>query len=227
MRWLFLFVLVLNLAYAAWELSQLEKTVGVSLQDRNVPNIVLLSEIGQDSVAEVIDERESVSESEQAVKEESVAVKRNCFTLGPFRDLDKLRTVTRGIKEYVVDASYRIHQEKEQATFWVYLKPAADFSKAKVLADRLKSMEVKDYFIVKSEPKLNAISLGHFREKDRAYDHAASMSKLGFSPEVEVLFKDYTIYWLDYEVALDKIISERIYDKHLTAGINRLVRDCS
>ncbi|MCK4704449.1 MAG: hypothetical protein KAT90_03120, partial [Gammaproteobacteria bacterium] len=126
MRWLFLFVLVLNLAYAAWELSQLEKTVGVSLQDRNVPNIVLLSEIGQDSVAEVIDERESVSESEQAVKEESVAVKRNCFTLGPFRDLDKLRTVTRGIKEYVVDASYRIHQEKEQATFWVYLKPAAD-----------------------------------------------------------------------------------------------------
>ena len=86
---------------------------------------------------------------------------------------------------------------------------------------------MKDFFIVKSKPKINAISLGKFREKNRAYDHAANMKKLGFSPEVEVIFKDFTIYWLDYEVALGKIIPETIYDKHLTAKINRLVRDCS
>ena len=226
MRLLFLFVLVLNFAYVAWELSQPEKALDEPMADRNAPRIVLLSEIGQDSVAEVVDESEPVSESDQAIKD-SAAVKRSCFTLGPFRDLEKLRALTRGIKEYVVDASFRSHDEKEQAMFWVYLKPAENYEKAKVLADRLKSKKVKDYFIVKSGPKLNAISLGHFREKNRAYDHAANMGKLDFSPEVEALFKDYTIYWLDYEVALGEIIPEAIFDKHLTGKINRLVRDCS
>lgn len=223
MRWLFIFVLVLNGVYVAWELVQLEEAVDTPLADRkNVPKIVLLNEIGKNSVAVIPDENDPAIEAGQ-----SAAVKRSCYTLGPFRSLEKLRSVTRGIKEFVVDASYRSHQEKEPETFWVYLKPVADYDKAKVLADRLRSKKVKDFFIVKSKPKINAISLGKFREKNRAYDHAANMKKLGFSPEVEVIFKDFTIYWLDYEVALGKIIPETIYDKHLTAKINRLVRDCS
>ncbi|MDH5388815.1 MAG: hypothetical protein OEY06_10245 [Gammaproteobacteria bacterium] len=226
MRWLFLFVLVLNFAYVAWELSRPEEIVSIPLANRNAPKIILLSEIGKDSVAEVIYESEAAPESSQGA-DESIVVKRQCFTLGPFRDLEKLRAVTRGIKKYVVDASFRSHDEKEQAMFWVYLKPAGDYDKAKVLADRLKSKNVKDYFIVKKEPKLNAISLGHFREKNRAYDHAASMAKLGFKPEVEALFKDYTIYWLDYEVALGEIIPEITFEKYLSGKINRLVRDCS
>ena len=52
------------------------------------------------------------------------------------------------------------------------------------------------------------------------------MAKLGFKPEVEALFKDYTIYWLDYEVALGEIIPETTFDKYLSGKINRLVRDC-
>ena len=226
MRWLFLFVLVLNFAYVGWELSRPEEVVSSPLANRNAPKIILLSEIGKDSVAEVVYESESVAGFVQGI-EESVAIKRQCFTLGPFRDLEKLRAVTRGIKKYVVDASFRSHNEKEQAMFWVYLEPSEDFGKAKVLANHLKSKKVKDYFIVKKGPKLNAISLGHFREKNRAYDHAASMAKLGFKPEVEALFKDYTIYWLDYEVALGEIIPETTFDKYLSGKINRLVRDCS
>lgn len=227
MRWLFLFVLALNFTYVVWELRQREDAVDVPVLEKNVPGIVLLSEIGQDSVALVeLAVSEPVSVSNQGM-EAGVTVKSQCFTLGPFRDLEKLRAVSKGIKKYVADTSYRSNEEKEQATFWVYLKPVADYNRAKILAGQLKSMGVKDYFIVKSEPKINAISLGHFREKDRAYDHAASIGKLGFSPEVEVLFKDYTIYWLDYEVALSEIIPETLFDKHLNARINRLVRDCS
>jgi hypothetical protein len=223
MRWLFLFVLVLNLSYVGWELSQPEEVLNVIKADENVPKIVLLSEIGKESVAVSVGKSEPVS----GQREEVVAVKGSCYTLGPFNELNKLREVTRGIKKYVVAASYRSHQEKEPAMFWVYLEPAKDYSKAKVLADRLKRAKVKDYFIIKSEPKINGVSLGSFREKDRAYDHAKRITDLGFKPEVEVSFKDYTIYWLDYDVAAGKNIPEGIFDRYLSSKINHLVRDCS
>jgi len=91
----------------------------------------------------------------------------------------------------------------------------------------LKKKKVKDYFIVGSGEKVNGISLGYFREKDRAYTHAERIKGLGFKPDVEPIFKTYTIYWLDYELASGKIIPEKIFDKHLTGKINRLLRDCS
>lgn len=221
MRWLFLFVLLLNFAYVGWELSQPAEKFNVPVVDRDVPKIVLLSEIGQ----EVIDKGLHALDDEGKAK---VAVAGGCYTLGPFRELEKLRAVTRGISKYISDdASFRSHEERDQSMFWVYLKPAADYNKAKELAAKLKKKNVKDYFIIKSGANNNGISLGHYRGKDRAYAHAKRITELGFEPEVEAIFKTYTIYWLDYEVVSGKHIPEEVLHKHLTSKINRLARDCS
>ena len=224
MRWLFLFVLVLNIAYVGWEVNQPEEEVVAPVADQNVPKIVLLSEIGQDSAAFSANSGKAVPDP---VSQSKDVVGGGCYTLGPFRDMEKLRAVTRGIRKYVADASFRSHEEREQSMFWVYLKPAGGYSQAKALANKLKSKKVKDYFIISSEAKLNGVSLGHFREKNRAYAHAKHITSLGFEPEVEALFREYTIYWLDYEVISGETIPESILDKHLTGKINRLVRACS
>ena len=224
MRWLFLFVLVLNFAYVAWELNQPPEIVVSPAVSRDVPKLVLISEIGQDE----IDAPSDMVEPVPAQNVEGAAVASGgCYTLGPFRELEKLRLMTRAIKEYVADASFRSHEEREQAMFWVYLKPAKSYDKAKALTDQLKKKKVKDYFIVKSGPKNNGVSLGHFREKDRAYAHAAHIISMGFKPEVEVLFKEYTIYWLDYEVVSGKAVPEKVFKKHISGNINRLARACS
>jgi hypothetical protein len=220
MRWLFLFVLLLNLAYVGWEMGQPEEKFNVPVVDRKVPKIILLSEIGK----EVIDKGLHALDDEGKTK---VAVSGGCYTLGPFRDLDKLRAVTRGISKYITDdASFRSHEEKEQSMFWVYLEPAGDYNKAKELAAKLKKKKVKDYFIIKSGPKNNGVSLGHYRDKNRAYAHAKHITELGFEPQVEAIFKTYTIYWLDYEVTSGGTIPESVLNKHLNTRINRLVRDC-
>lgn len=224
MRWLFLFVLMLNFAYVGWELSQPEMMSTGPVVDRGVPGIVLLSEVGQESVAVA----KAVTERLPDEGEQMPAVQEaECFTLGPFRDLEKLRAVTRGIKKYVVAASFRSHDEREQERFWVYLPPADSFSAAKELAGNLKKMNVSDYFIVKSGPQINAISLGHFAEKKRAYAHAEHMTGLGLKPKVEALFKNYTIYWLDYEIVSATSIPDSVLRKHVTGKINHLIRDCS
>ncbi len=88
-------------------------------------------------------------------------------------------------------------------------------------------MKVKDHYVIKTGQQINGISLGHFKEKNRAYSHAASLRELGFSPVVEPVFKDYTLYWLDYRVLPDKSVPADIFKKHLSRKINHLQRQCS
>lgn len=224
MRWLFLFVLMLNFAYVGWELSQPETAPAEPVVDRHVPAIVLLNEIGQESVAVA----KTATERPPADGESKPATQgAKCYTLGPFRDLEKLRAVTRGIKKYVIAASFRSHEEREQERFWVHLPPAGSLGEAKELTGKLKKLRVNDYFIVKSGPQINAVSLGYFTEKKRAYAHAERMTKLGLKPEVEILFKNYTIYWLDYEIASVTSMPDSVLGKHITGKINHLIRDCS
>jgi hypothetical protein len=77
---------------------------------------------------------------------------------------------------------------------------------------------------------VNGISLGHFRNKAGAYNLAKKVTKLGFDVNVEPIFKTYTIYWLDYQLAEGVTIPEKIFASY-TANTNkdkvsRLKREC-
>ena len=96
----------------------------------------------------------------------------SCYTLGPFRDLDNLRGLTREIKSYVVKADFRGREEKEQTLYWVYIKPEKTRSKAIETGKRLKAKKIKDFYVIRKGEKENGLSLGHFRNKDGAYSLA-------------------------------------------------------
>lgn len=232
MRWLFLFVLLVNVVYVSWELSQSTDESEVRETSTDIPRIELLSETGQ--ATRVMDE-EVASASRSAKSATSVASRPSfdqlgadrCYTLGPFRELDNLRGFTRAIKNYVISASFRSREEQEQSIFWVYLEPASSFAKAKALGNRLKKLKIKDYYVINSGLHEKGVSLGHFKEKDRAYAHAKHVKKLGFKPVVEPVFRSYTIYWLDYRVPINKMIPRKIFTKRLSKKINLLDRSCS
>ncbi len=245
MRLLFLFVLLVNVVFVSWEISQSKDESTVPDTSTEIPTIELLSEIGQATkiptkvLAKVETKPAKTTPVEKpagiekplpanppVVAAQPSSVDR-CYTLGPFRKLDNLRIFTRAIKNYVIAASFRSREEQEQSLFWVYLEPEATHKKAKKLGNRLKNKKVKDYYVVSSGPKEKGISLGHFKEKDRAYSHAASIKALGFKPIVEPVFRSYTIYWLDYHVPAGKVIPQKIFSKHLAQKINRLDRACS
>jgi len=280
MRSLFIFVVLLNLAYITWQVSQSASDSYVKVQPLNgVPPIVLLSEVQKKEqpgpadqvtalakqeaadvaaddpsvidqasaepvvIAAVVAEKtpatvpevESAKEVPDAIARELAPEKQSqnggCYTLGPFRDLDTLRSLTREIKSYVVAADFRGREEKEQTLFWVYIRPEINIDKAMETAERLKANNVKDFYVIREGEKVNGISLGRFRNKDRAFRLQKKVSKLGFDVLAEPIFKIYTVYWLDYELADGVRIPEAVFDKYIqsinTDEVRRLSRDCN
>jgi len=304
MRWLFLFVLSLNLAYIGLEISRSSSADYADVPPlKNVETIVLLSELKArpdvaeevlvddvsvkdlpvrqvgvepeaegvvQAAAEPVNEESAVSEQSvekmqgEAVKtpqgvvetaapiaektvldepagaeqesppvlEHAVPVQSaSCFTLGPFRDLGKLRGLIREIKSYVVTADFRGREQKEAALYWVYLKPEKSRALAIKTGKRLKAKKIKDFYVIREGEKINGLSLGHFRNKKSAYRLAEKVKKRGFDVVVEPVFRTRTIYWLDYQLAAGTAIPESVFEKYTRASkkekITRLSRDCA
>lgn len=278
MRWLFLLLLLANIAYVAWELNREHPQDAVSpALPAGVERIVLLSEletdtgqkpaarshaatqVAQDGTAKLAGDapvtQQALAESSRLKSQtkvadsgetgagdtEAVANKRPtttvdaaktapaadlCYTLGPFSEMQTLRRVTRAIKDYVVEASFRSKEEQEQTMFRVYVRPVGSKQEAKALIKELVSKNIRDYFIITDGPNKNGISLGYFSSKDRAYRHADRVRKLGFDATAEPVFRSYTIYWLDYRIRSDIEIPRQIIDDHLENSAQRLSRDC-
>lgn len=149
-----------------------------------------------------------------------------CYTLGPFRELADLRKLIRDIRDFVADASFRSHEEREQSMYWVHLPPQANHEAALTLAEQLKAKKIRDYYVLNSGEQMNAISLGHFRDKNGALSVLAKVRQAGFAPVMEPVFKNYTIYWLDYRVADGKEIPQSVLDLSRLPNVSRLNRDC-
>ncbi len=154
----------------------------------------------------------------------------SCFTLGPFRDLDKLRSLTREIKPYVVTTDFRGREEREQSLYWVYIQPEKNRKKAIETGKRLQAKKIKDFYVIRKGEKIHGVSLGRFRNKNSAYRLAKKVKKLGFEVIVEPIFKSYTVYWLDYQLADGVDIPETLFEQYTQptkkGKVSRLSRSC-
>ena len=272
MRWLFLFVLFLNLAYVGWQQSQAPIDTYADIAPlRDVTPIVLLSELPPEllaaaegvtavkietdeqvvtkvSVEELQGEVEPLAVKQAVVVEKVMSVEaekvpevaqevelpndssKQCFTVGPFRDLDTLSGLTQDIKPYVATTSFRSQDESAPTVYWVYIKPEKTRTKAIEVGKRLKAKKIKDFYVIRDGVNINGLSLGHFRNKDGAYGLTKKVKNLGFRVQVEPVHKKYTLYWLDYQLVEGKKIPAPLVDKYTKATkdetISRLTRDC-
>jgi hypothetical protein len=175
-------------------------------------------------------DKTDVDEPRPEVLTEVRGALQSCFTYGPFRDLEVLLELKREIKPYVSEIEYRSREESERTTYWVHIKPAKNRTAAKATARKLKAKKIKDFYIVRSGENNNAISLGHFKSKKRASDLTKKLVKQGFDVIVEPVFKSYTLYWLDYQLASSAVIPESVDKKYAKKSaqenFSRLDREC-
>ena len=227
-------VLVKDVVVASAEVPNAEKKLALDVDKKKSENVVVDKAIkGKVAKSKVIKDKTTKDEAvkDKVAKDKKMASSSGqCFTVGPFRDLKKLRGLTRAIKSYVVEADFRGKEETLPPLYWVYT--AAEKTKKLTLktAARLRAKNVNDFYIINSDRKVNSISLGRFRSKKGVQKFVKKLEKWGFDVIVEVVRKDVTIYWLDYQLAAGSKIPKSVFRKFKPSkkqAASHLSRQCN
>jgi hypothetical protein len=231
---LILILVAVNILYAGWEyLRPADAGSQPPPMDTRLARLQLLHEreAAVDAV-EATDEpadqslvADSPSAPAQGQQQDSPA-KPKCYTLGPFKDRKIMQRVSESMAEQVDDISLRTLQESEKHRYWVYIPAAEDMAAAKQVAAQLRAKDFRDFYIVLRGDARNSISLGHFREAEHASRRLKKVTDMGFNADIEIIYRDYDVYWLDYRVAGDED-APAVADNYLAEGVSRITRPCA
>jgi len=248
MRLLLIFLIILNLLYAGWQylkpvhddgaippladnLKTLEllhelRAVEDTLQAREAEVLTKTAEVAAETIAEVTEEQLVADIAIDSALNESANALR-CYTLGPFKDQNIMQQVRESLSEHVSDVKVRKRQESEKHRYWVYIPAQSSREQAKALAKQLRASKIKDFYIVLSGDTKNGISLGHFREQSHANRRMKRVSEMGFEVGINVIYRDYDVYWLDYQLVSNQGSTEFTVGEYVSEGVSALSRECS
>jgi hypothetical protein len=175
--------------------------------------------------AVVVDE----SGARDVVSDVDAVANEKCFTFGPFREKGNVESLKKDIGSYVERMYVRNREEKDHTVHWVYIQPEKDRKSVIALGKRLKYNRIKDFYVIREGEKNNGISLGHFKDKARAFSLESKIKKLGFDVMVEPIYKTFVVFWLDYQL-IDDDIPESVLKKYMHPEngdkVSRLSRNC-
>jgi len=227
MRVLFYYLLVLNLLYAGWEYVQpTHQSVVVAALPEGLKTLELLDVVAEPVVDEKRPDDSVVDDGLQEVVENVEPLVLSCFTLGPFKDELIVQQIRESMAEDIEDLKVRVLEESEKHRYWVYIPSLPSRKEAKSVARKLKNSKLKDYYVVLSGETKNSISLGHFKEPEYANRRAKKVRDLGFDAMVEVIYKKYNMYWIDYRALKSDLELESMINNHVSEGVSRLDRSC-
>jgi len=226
MRNLFLVVLGVNVfVFMFFYYSPVERADVVAELPVGAPKLVLLSEVDKASLT--LDKTELMPDIESKQSEKVVSVANKCFTVGPFKEENKITDFQKLIKKKVKKTGVRERVETLHWRYWVYLPAADSKSKAVKLASDLARKGLKDYYVIARGEFKNSISLGHFKEKEFAEYRLKAIKKMGYKPQMSAIEKEYTLYWLDYTAKNGNGFSNQVLeDFELGESIRQFTREC-
>ncbi len=230
MRLFFVFLLILNLLFAGWQYLQPPKSeVQIKPLPAELQKLQLLAELKEKPQPQVkeADVSEAVIESPEMPETSIQAVADVCYTLGPFKDEKTLQQVQTVLSEWAQGVAVRKREERQRHRYWVYLPAFETRAQAVEMSKKLAQKNIKDYYIVRSGNLDKGISLGHFKEKAYADRRVSNLKKWGFDAEIEVIYRNFNIFWLDYRLGGGQKKSDEYIKEFLVEGVSRIDRDCS
>jgi cell division protein FtsN len=131
-----------------------------------------------------------------------------CASVGAFdkrsqAELLSVRLLAQGVKTEIASES-----TNEQAGFWVLIPPQRDRETAVEIAKQLEAAGVDDLWRFTSGKLAHAISLGLFRDEERAKARRDKITAMGFESEVQPRYREQTNYWLNYQYTGESPLTE-------------------
>jgi len=121
-----------------------------------------------------------------------------CGGMGEFEKRSQAELVS--VRLLALGAKTEISSESsnEQAGFWVLIPPQRDRQGAIAIAKRLEEAGITDLWRFTSGNLAHAISLGLFRDEERARARRDKIEEMGFNPIVKPRYREQTLYRVSY-----------------------------
>ncbi|WGL18290.1 hypothetical protein PVT68_08350 [Microbulbifer bruguierae] len=223
MRWIFLFLVVANLALLGWFLTSGRNPAVVSapaIDDDRVPGITLVGEAGPGQLAPAKAKNSRGRSGEAPVVEEKpgdgAEDKRPagglCTMVGPFAEGYQGEDVAQRLQALDVEAALREIEMQGQMRYWVYLAPLNSSQEAFRKLRELQAAGVDSYVIPKGSLE-NGISFGIFSEMDRAKAMTADLQQRGFAAEYREEPQTYLERWVVVEGGGERQIADAFWQQ--------------
>jgi len=128
----------------------------------------------------------------------AVFLELSCYSLGPFAAEKSVKSASSVLSELGLVTNYKSETRREVSGHWVYIPPLPSRDDARKVITMLKERGLKDFLIVSSGTRRNAISLGFFGTREGAQQHQARMKAIGLNPILEESYRETKGFWLDF-----------------------------
>ena len=126
----------------------------------------------------------------------------NCVTVGPFATNELAARARQTLTDSGYPSVPREVQAREIDDYWVYLEAPPTEPGERRLLERLRRGGINDAQAM-GELGQRRISLGIFKEENRAYSRSESVARLQLLPQIEAREKSVTTLWLDLSLKTD------------------------
>ncbi len=152
--------------------------------------------------------QESVVEQTTNAEQESVKEMPTCALIGYVEARNDAERISVRLRALGVKPELQSESRNEQAGFWVLIPPQKTRQEAIKIAKRLEKSGVSDLWRFTSGELAHAISLGLFRDEDRAEARRREIEGMGFKSIVKPRYRESTRYWLSYQALEKDLISQ-------------------
>jgi SPOR domain len=247
LRLLFVLLIALNIAVAAWLLLGDDGAHVSETTDKGVPRLQLLAEVQQKPVAAATVEAAKTSSvttpaaptTVKPAPAESLApavatapappvpsTRRTyrCYALGPFATQADLRSARSLLAPKVARLRARSEQTSQSRGWRVYLPALSTRDAALAEAKRLSAKGVEDYFVVTAGDQQNTVALGLFHDPANARKRRDEVAAQGFPAKMSERTENAEVYWLD--LVVDDAAGNSWRDKVSTPGMTTKPTGC-
>jgi hypothetical protein len=203
MRAIALLLIIANVTYfgwAAWIDVPLESAAGVNdLSQLDLPGLVLARERAN-STATTPQKSLPLAKADIPV----AAGKPRCTSVGPFQDLPTAAQAAATLKSAGFGSEQRLEQGEMWVGYWLSLQDLPSRDEADRALVRLKERGIADAYIIPGSDPPNVVSLGVFKDHDRAQRRLNEIQQLGLPAQISDRKRAGSVYWLDVQLTADQ-----------------------
>ncbi|MCU7893113.1 MAG: hypothetical protein KZQ78_16605 [Candidatus Thiodiazotropha sp. (ex Ustalcina ferruginea)] len=135
-----------------------------------------------------------------------------CKTVGFLESRSDADIVSVRLRALGLKPDLQSETRNEQAGVWVLIPPQLSRHKAIEIANRLEKDGIADLWRFTSGELVHAISLGLFRDGERAEARRKEITEMGYEAIIKPRYRQKTNYWLHYQGEPLSAITEKSWD---------------